>query len=302
MEFVRLWGTLRRRRLLLLGIVALALVAALYTTYQLPSMKKRSLDVGAATSQILIDSQRSTMVVGSTAEQISTLGTRSRVFAQYLSSRDAVQQLSSVTGIPATSITARGPFSSGTGIKNYQAQAAESRAADLVDEAKQYRLVYEAQEDVPIVTVYATAPTPGEALSLARGSFVVLQRFVDRLKLKAGRGSVTSAQADQAPGTSAPTAASDVVVRQLGAPEGGIIGGGSGPILMVLAFLAVLGGGCFAAVFFARLAEQRSLASELDELTAEQLAGQVHPHPTASLDEADDAQRSRLGHRSRVGP
>src|SRR3954462_15353700 len=133
MEFVRAWRLVRHQRAVLTALVTVALIAALSTAYKLPSMKKRSLALGAATSQILVDSSKSSLVTGATAEQLSTFGVRARVYAQYLSSRDAIGRLSAATGIPSTLITARGPFSSGTGIRNYQQQSGESRAKDLVD-------------------------------------------------------------------------------------------------------------------------------------------------------------------------
>ena len=47
--------------------------------------------------------------------------------------------------------------------------------------AKTYRLVYQAQEDVPIITVYATGPSAETALELAQSSFKVLRAYVARL-------------------------------------------------------------------------------------------------------------------------
>ena len=93
---------MRRHRLLVGAALAVATLVAASTAYKLPSMKPRSISVGAATSQILVDSNPSTLVAGAGTDQIAALGSRARVYAQYLSSRDAVAKFSQATGIPST--------------------------------------------------------------------------------------------------------------------------------------------------------------------------------------------------------
>lgn len=285
MELVGAWRALSRRRIAVGIVFALAVLAALSTAFKLPSMERRSLSVGAATSQILVDSERSTLVAGAGPEQISALGTRARVYAQYLSSRDAVGKISKHSGVPEGLIMARGPFSQGTGISNYDQQPAESRAQDLVEEGKRFRLVFQAQEDVPIITVYSTGPTSSEALKLARSAFIVLERYIAHLKVKAEAIAAKNPDAPlpgAAAGTPVAPVVDNVVVRELGAPEGGTVGGGADKVLMLLAFVGVMGLGCFVIAALARLQEQRRLAREIAELTSPLAAGE-------SLDGMDDA-------------
>jgi hypothetical protein len=244
MELVSLARELSRRRLLVAAMVAVSALAAVATAYKLPSMEKRTVSVGAATSQILVDSDPSTLVAGAGTDQIAALGSRARVYAQYLSSRDAVSRIASDTGVPAAMITARGPFSQGTGISNYDQQPAESRARDLVDEAKQYRLVFEAQEDVPIITVYSTGPTADTALALAESSFDTLQRYVEQLKERSKEtdgGERPVLPSPDATGAVPVNPNDVVVVRELGQPEGGTVGGGADLVMMLMAFVAALG-------------------------------------------------------------
>jgi hypothetical protein len=296
MELVRLFREVARHRVLIVLAILVAAVAAVATAYKLPSMEKRQIAVGAATGQILVDSDPSTLVAGAGTDQIAALGSRARVYAQYLSSRDAVARISSDTGIPAALITARGPFSQGTGISNYDQQPAESRAKDLVDEGKTYRLVFEAQEDVPIITVYATGPTAEDALKLSSASFTTLQRFVAHLKRNAATtdGGTVKTTPQQIPGVPAGTAvgtADDVVVRELGAPEGGTVGGGADIMMMLMAFIATLGVEVLLIGGFFRLQQQRRFALEVDELTAGALGQREdHEHGQASGANADGAE------------
>jgi hypothetical protein len=289
MDLLGMLSAIMRHRLLAVFMVVVATAAAIATSFKLPSMEKRSLEVGAATSQILVDSDPSTLVAGAGTDQIAALGTRARVYAQYLSSRDAVDKISKETGIDEFLITARGPFSQGTGIKNYEQQPAESRAKDLVDEGKKYRLVFEAQEDVPIITVYATGPNAGSALALAKSSFDVLKRYADDLTRAAEAAEATKPKPDPDAADGLTTAANasptHIVVRQLGAPEGGTVGGRANIMMMVLAFIAVIGLQCFFAAAYFRLREQRRAEVEAEALRAEaavleaELAQRDEPEP-----------------------
>jgi hypothetical protein len=289
MDLLGMLSAIMRHRLLAVFMVVVATAAAIATSFKLPSMEKRSLEVGAATSQILVDSDPSTLVAGAGTDQIAALGTRARVYAQYLSSRDAVAKLSKATGIDQYLITARGPFSQGTGIKNYEQQEAESRATDLVDEGKKYRLVFQAQEDVPIITVYATGPTAASALALTKSSFDVLKRYADDLTRAAEAAEATKPKPDPdaADGltTAANAAPTHIVVRQLGAPEGGTVGGKANIMMMVLAFIAAIGVQCFFAAAYFRLREQRRAEAEAEALRAEaavleaELAHRDEPEP-----------------------
>jgi hypothetical protein len=294
MDLLGLLSAIWRRKLLAVAMIAVATTAAIATAYKVPSMEPRQLAVGAATSQILVDSDPSTLVAGAGTDQIAALGSRARVYAQYLSSRDAIAQISHATGIPNTLITARGPFSQGTGIKNYQQQPAESRAKDLVDEAKAYRLVFEAQEDVPIISVYATGPSAAAAVKLTQSAFVTLKQYVAALNRQGEPARQALAKSAPTTGTGSANAVSpaqvadtSVVVRELGAPEGGIVGGGVDKIMMILAFLAVLGVECFLVAGSIRVAEQRrALANaaqmaEVDDMTASLLRPEHTEHSAA---------------------
>ena len=271
MEIVGFVRTLLQRKLVLGILLALATLAALGTAFKVGSggIERRSVAVGAATSQILVDSAESTLVEGAGTDQIAALGTRAQVYAQYLSSRDAVDQIAEEIGVDPLMISAHGPFSEGTGIQDYDQQGAESRARDLVEEGKEYRLVYEAQEDVPIITVYATGPATQQALSLAQASFDVLERYIGRLKVEAKKaGENLPPPKTQVSASSVPLV-ENIVVRQLGAPEGGLVGGSADMVLMVLAFLAVFGIGCLVVAAGAGFMRHWRLAGEMERIGAE---------------------------------
>jgi hypothetical protein len=271
MEVVGFVRALLQRKAVLGILLALAVLAAFLTAFKIGpgGVERRSVAVGAATGQILVDSAESTLVEGAGSDQIAALGTRARVYAQYLSSRDAVDKIAHEINANPAFITAAGPFSEGTGIQDYDQQGAESRARDLVDEGKQYRLVFAAQEDVPIITVYSTGPDTGQALALAKSSFKVLERYIDELKVDAQHAeAVAPPQKDPQAASSVPLV-ENIVVRELGAPEGGLVGGKADYVLMILAFLAVFGLGCLVIAAASGFMRHWRLAGDMERVGAE---------------------------------
>jgi hypothetical protein len=250
-------------RKLLVGIVlVVALLAAILSAYKIsPSgLQSRSLTVGAASSQILVDSKKNEAIAGEASlGSFEALAIRAKIYAEYLSSLEARQQIADFAGVTARSISSSGPFSVAAGQGNYESQSSEDRANEILQEGAGNRLVFTAQEGVPIITVDAQSETADRAVALANGSYKALQQYVGRLK-------VDGKSADEA-----------VVVRELGAPEGGIIGGGNDMILMVLAFLVVTALGCVAILVIPRFT-QRWRALNQYEHDGEQL------HPRKGFD------------------
>jgi hypothetical protein len=270
MELVGFVKSLLRHKAVLGVITALAVLAAILTAFKVGpgGIERRSTSVGAATSQILVDSKESTLVKGAASDQLAALGTRASVYAQYLSSREAVGKIAKEMKINPLLITASGPFSEGTGIRDYGEQGAESRATALVDESKGYRLVFAAQEDVPIITVYATAPTVQGSLDLAHSSYKVLTEYLGELKHEAAVAEKNNPEPKPVVSSTGPLI-NDIVVRQLGQPEGGLVGGSADLMLMVLAFVGVFGIGCLVFALVTGFVRHWRLAGEMERLDAQ---------------------------------
>lgn len=226
-------GTIRqlwRRKLLVSLVFVLAVFAAILAAYRVsvspPGLHKRALTVAAASSQILVDSPKSTLVNGASLGTFDALATRAKIYGQYLASLAARQEIAERARVPAESISSSGPFSAATGQFAYSSQSSEERASELLQEGAENRLVFTAQEGVPILTVDAQSASPERAVALAEASFQTLKHYVGSL------------EADGRP------ARRDVTVRELGAPEGGTLGGANNVILMALALMLVFGLGC----------------------------------------------------------
>lgn len=230
MAFVDTIRHLWQRKLLVALVVAIAAFVAVFTAFRVsvspPGLHKRALTVAAASSQILVDSPQSTLVAGASLGTFDALATRAKIYGEYLASLAAREEIAKRAGVPAGSISTSGPFSAATGQFTYSSQSSEERAGELLQEGATNRLVFTAQEGVPILTVDAQSATSERAIALATASFDTLKQYVHNLS------------ADGQP------VRRGVTVRELGAPEGGTLGGSNNVIFMALAFLVVLGLGC----------------------------------------------------------
>lgn len=232
MAFVDTIRQLWQRKGLVAIVFAVSVLAAILTAYSVslspPGLHKRTLQVSAASSQILVDSPKSTLVSGGSPETFNALATRAKIYGQYLSSLEARRQIARLVGVPPQTISTAGPFSPETGQNSYENQPSGERANELLKEGAVNRLVFSAQEGVPILSVSAQAPTTDRAIALANASFRVLTDYVHSL------------EADDKP------VSDGVTLRELGTPQGGTLGSSNGKILMALAFLAVFALGCAA--------------------------------------------------------
>jgi hypothetical protein len=231
-----------QRKLLVAFVLVLAIGAAILSTYRVglspPELQKRALSISAASSQILVDSPQSTLVAGADLGTFDALATRAKIYGQYLASPAARQEIADRAKVPARSISTSGPFSAATGQNTYSSQSSEERSGELLQEGADNRLVFIAQEGVPILTVESQAADSDTAIALAEASFATLVHYVHSL------------EADGRP------VRHGVTVRELGAPEGGTLGGSNNLILMALAFLVVFGLGCAAILLVPTFAQR----------------------------------------------
>jgi hypothetical protein len=291
MELVGMLRELSRHKAILAGVMAVALVVALLTSYKLPSFQKRSVSFGAASSQILVDSPQSTLVAGAQDGTLATLYTRAQIFAQYLSSPEARVKIAAASGVPVRQITASGPFSQDAQRTNYDPQQTAQRANSILNEKAPNRLVFAAQQDVPIITVSAQSPSSGDAVKLANASFTALKSYVATLN-QTNKGGPR-----RDPANGLPLPAYGVTVRNLGTPEAGTIGGGNSRLMMVFVFLIVTLVGCAAILVAPGVLRNWRLLDEIDRLelgssSTEDMNG-ADPARSGLYDSAAEERRQR---------
>jgi capsular polysaccharide biosynthesis protein len=267
MELAAILRTLRQHKLALALIFALAVTAALVTGYKVslnpPKLASRSVPSGQATTQILIDSPQS--AIADLKQDAAPLVTRATVFAQLMTSSTIRDRISQATGIPAAQITSEGPFS-GPGEAQNVVTPSEARGGQVRAQTHPYRLTFVAQDQIPLVSVYASAPTAALAAKLANGVFIAVNRYVDEIAR-----------------TDATNPAHRVTVRQLGSAGAATVHSGASKAVMALAFLAVMIFGCLAIIATAAV---RQRGAAVDEAVDRFGYAPGHPptHPSEDVD------------------
>jgi hypothetical protein len=247
MELAQILNTLRRVKILVAAVGAVAVLAAISTSYSITSsgLVSKSHAYGAAQTQILIDSPRSSLI--DLSQETAALASRAAVYAQFMRSNAVKAYIGRAVGISGDAIATSGPFTTAGGTQNIP-RPSEARSNEVAAEQQQYRLVFDYQQDLPIVSVYAQAPTATAAVRLASGTVTGVQSYIAKLESQ----------------THVPANAK-TVVRELGSPDGGWVSAGVNPIMMVLAFIAVMIAGCFAIVLFMGARQRRMERATLDE-------------------------------------
>jgi hypothetical protein len=219
-----LWA---RRRLVALG-AAVALVAALLSVYTVaifpPALNSRTNVFATASTQILVDTP--TSAFADLEYDLEPLDTRANVFARFLATPAAVALIAREAKLPYGAIEAKGPFE--LNVPEVQrAPTAERRSSQIVGEGALYRLRFESNPSLPLVSVFAQAPTEEEAEVLATAAPAALRSYIDGLQDR--QDTPVSRQ---------------VEIRQLGEATGGVVNRGANLQIATLVFLVVLGGWC----------------------------------------------------------
>lgn len=228
MELARTLRTLwLRRRLVALG-AAIALVAAILSVYTVslmpPSATSRTNVFATASTQLLVDAPDSAFA--DLANDLTPLETRASVFARFLASPAAIELIARDAGVPADSIEAQGPYDINLPTIQQEPTAGQ-RSSQIIGEGALYRLRFENNPVLPIVSVFAQAPTESEAVALAEAAPSALSSYIGRLQ-----------QRQETPPDRR------VVIRELGKAEGGVVNQGANVQIGLLVFFVVLGVWC----------------------------------------------------------
>jgi len=228
MELARTLKTLwHRRRLVGLGAL-LAAIAAILSIYQVglfpPSLNSRTNVFATASTQLLVDTPASSFA--DIANDIEPLDARAGVFARFLASPVAIALIAREAKLPASAIEAQGPFE--LDVPEVQhGPTADRRSSQIVGEGALYRLRFENSPSLPIVTIFAQAPSQDGAVKLATAVPVALRTYIDQIQAE-----------QQIP------AKQRVVIRRLGKATGGVVNQGANLQIATLVFVVVLGVWC----------------------------------------------------------
>jgi hypothetical protein len=228
MELARTLKTLWiRRRLVALGAV-IAAIAALLSVYTVslfpPSAHSRTNVFATASTQLLVDAPDSAFA--DLANDLTPLETRASVFARFLASPVALTLVAREAKVPLTSIEAQGPYDMNLPVIQQEPTAGQ-RSSQIIGEGALYRLRFENNPVLPIVSVFAQAPTKAEAINLAEAAPRALRVYIDKIQTE------QNTPDDRR-----------VVIRKLGNATGGVVNAGANIQIGLLVFIVVLGAWC----------------------------------------------------------
>lgn len=234
MDLIHALRILRRRwKWAAIGLVP-ALYLGLSTAYHVdPSgLHEKSLEYGAAQTQLLVDSPQSTLAEA--AQDVTPLSTRATVFAQFFQTTPVKSAIAKRLGVRTHAIAVTIPNTNPNLTTAATEQNVGQRNTGLLQETGALQLLVVPQPALPLITVYAQGPDGAAAAALANAAANALHDYVDNLK----GASADAAQAAQRERLGLP-AVDRVTVRQLGAAQGGMVDSGTSKKIAVLAIIAL---------------------------------------------------------------
>lgn len=221
MEFALILRELSRRWLLLVLGVLIAAAAAIFSAYHLEGSKlvSKSLQYSSASTEVLVDTPSS--VLGNVSQSFEELSARATVYANFMVSPAVLKVIGEQAGISGEQIYAAGPVPPNEP-RIVLEPTALKRNVEITGETNPYRLDFESQPSLPTIIINAQAPTTKQAVALANGAAVGLQKYVTNLE------NVERIRPH-----------SRVRIRQLGSAHGAVVNGGVSKALMTIVFVAV---------------------------------------------------------------
>jgi hypothetical protein len=226
-------------RLGLIAAVTLAFFAALWSVGQVslfpPGVKSRNLEMAAASTRVLVDTPKSAVLdlsVDTYAFQAYT--NRSLLVGNIMASPPVRGYIARRAHVPADALQVASPVT--PDFPRPLASDGEKHSSDILKSPDEYRLSVQSNPTVPVVDVYAEAPTAEAAQQLANGA---VDGMKDYLRDLAASQSVPENE--------------QVHLVQLGRAKGGVIDPGISIKVALLTFLLVFGAASAAVLFMNRV-------------------------------------------------
>jgi hypothetical protein len=262
-----LWS---RKILLVIGVFV-AILAAVASVSNVsifpPSLSKGELEYYSGRTQILVDSEASS--IGDLRRDLTPMVARANVYSRFMTTPAALRVIGEKARIPANEIYAEGPYQLGQA-RFIQEPTAERRGSQLAGRQARYRLRFDSDPELPIVTVYAEAPSAPQATALADGAASGLADYVVNLQDEQGIPEKRR-----------------VAIRQLGSTTGAPVTAGADTKVAVFVFFVVFGLWCIAVLMFRRLVAgwRRAEVQQFDD----------HEPAYELFDEARERELRRVG-------
>jgi hypothetical protein len=238
-----------------LGVVLaalLALVVAIWSVASIqlfpPGVKSRSLEMAAAQTRALVDTPK-TMVLDLDVDttNFDSITHRALLVGNVMATAPVRQFIARRAGVPAQVLQISSPVTPAW--PRQLASSGERSTSDLLKRPDEYRISIQVDPTVPVIDVYATAPSKAAAEHLANGAVDGMRDYLNYLGTKQGV-----------------TAGEQVHLEQLGRATGGLVNQGVSAKVAVLTFLIVFAIATVAVLFLSRVRKGWRLEARAEEV------------------------------------
>jgi hypothetical protein len=221
-----------------------------------PGIHPRHEQIAGAALHVLVDEPESKIADPRTTNtHLTVITRRTALLANMLASPPVVELVARRVGVAPAQISAIPRLTSRVP-DALRDPNLERHASDIIQSHKPYRLEIQADPDLPVLNIFAQAPTPQAAAKLADSTVVSLREYLHTLAVRNG---VRPPE--------------PIVMQPLGRARGGVINGHVGIQIAALAFLLGFGVS-LGALLLARRVRRGWIAARREE------DGEAPPEPT----------------------
>lgn len=236
------------------GCLALALVVAVCSVWSVslfpPKLTPRSLEMATASTHVVVDTPRSTLLdLRQDTYELEGLTKRAVLLGNVIANGPVKESIASKAGIPVTLLRVDAPLTAKQPRPRVEA-GNEKKASDILKSNDQYRLNIQANPTAPMLDIYAQSPTTRTAEALANAAVTSLRAYL----------------ADLARSQTTPDA-QQIRLVQLGTARGAVINGEVHWQVAFLAFILTFTLACATLIFLTRVSRGWRMES-LSEHTA----------------------------------
>jgi hypothetical protein len=233
----------------------LALLAAVWSVAKIsllpPGLESRSLEMATASTQVLVDTPRSTMLdIRQDTYGLDALTNRAVLLGNVTASPPVREGIARRAGVPVEAIEIVPPLTPRQP-RPLAETGSERHTSDLLKLNDEHRLIIRANPTVPVLQVYAQTATAESAAALANAAVDALRAHLTELAATA-----RTPQAEQ------------IRLVQLGRAKGTVINEGVEWQVAVLAFAVTFALACGTLIFVRRVREGWQLASVPEQRVA----------------------------------
>lgn len=219
----RLYTIAQRRRAVAVSLIV-AVAACMFTLYRPslapPGLHSRGLQVAAASTEVLVST--SNLAVAGPADYVSLVN-RSILAGNVMASGAVMAYAGHVLGIPPSRIQASAPMTANVPRALIE-PGSGGNARDIIASPDKYKLEVQADPSVPVLHVYAQAPTKEAAVRFAAAAVQGLSIY---LQTSQAQGRIPLGQR--------------IRIQQLGPVQGGVANPGAPIEIIVLVFAGAFG-------------------------------------------------------------